>query len=391
MEKKESKKCPVLTIAGAGVALLVLVLTVVLGLAGVISGVKEAFGNFLGIFTTANALSFVCVGLLLFALLLLIVNLVFALKKNKELLIVNAACLFVAMLTLVLIFLVSFPQLEGGSLSIVSFYLLVVLMVLDIASIILLAKPLKHLYRCHKPCQDVKAGLNEKEVRQIVEQYLEEHQDEFHPIKEEPVREKEPEPVIEAYVEPAEEEPVEQVQQEQPASVNPFGADDEVIQPGEVVDEDEYEIVEVIDENGEKVKVKRKRKASFESRLKSSEFDIRHKYYDLRDYLKWYGLTNRVSLPGDTFSFKRKKLAFITIIGKRIRFYIALDPAKYEDSPIPVERAAAKKYADTPCMMKIKSDLSYRRAKKLIDDAMSEAGIARPEGDEPKETQHPEE
>ena len=134
--------------------------------------------------------------------------------------------------------------------------------------------------------------------------------------------------------------------------------------------------------------MKRRRKASFETRLKGSEFDLRHKYYDLRDYIKWYGLSNRISLPGDTFSYKRKKIAFLTIVGKRIKFYIALDPAKYEDSPIPVERVTAKKYADTPCLMKIRSDLSYRRAKKLVDEAMKEAGIAKPEGEEPKETQH---
>ena len=55
-----------------------------------------------------------------------------------------------------------------------------------------------------------------------------------------------------------------------------------------------------------------------------------------------------------------------------------------------MERATAKKFVDTPCVLRIKSDLSYRRAKLLVDDMMKEVGLEKPEGDEPKETQHPE-
>ena len=54
---------------------------------------------------------------------------------------------------------------------------------------------------------------------------------------------------------------------------------------------------------------------------------------------------------------------------------------------MPVEPSAAKKYEDLPCLLRVKSDLSYRRAKKLVDDVMEKVGLPRPEGDEPKETQ----
>ena len=131
----------------------------------------------------------------------------------------------------------------------------------------------------------------------------------------------------------------------------------------------------------------KRRRASFETRLKNSEFDIRHKYYDLRDYIKWYGLRNRISIPGDTFSYKRQRYVFVTIVGKHIRVYLGLDPANYADSTIPVEKAEAKKYEDLPCLLRVKSDLSYRRAKKLVDDLMAKIGIDRPDEDEPKETQ----
>ena len=158
-------------------------------------------------------------------------------------------------------------------------------------------------------------GLSEEEVRKIVEQYLEQHVEEKHSEEEEkpapapapaPVKEPEPEE------EPEEEEEEEaEEEQEQPADDNsPVGL---------------------------AIKGKRRR-ASFETRLKNSEFDIRHKYYDLRDYIKWYGLRNRISIPGDTFSYKRQRYVFVTIVGKHIRVYFNLDPANYADSTIPVEK-----------------------------------------------------
>ena len=214
----------------------------------------------------------------------------------------------------------------------------------------------------------VEGGLSEEEVRKIVEQYLEQHVEEKHSEEEEkpapapapaPVKEPEPEPEPEEEPEEEEEEEAEE-EQEQPADDNsPVGL---------------------------AIKGKRRR-ASFETRLKNSEFDIRHKYYDLRDYIKWYGLRNRISIPGDTFSYKRQRYVFVTIVGKHIRVYFNLDPANYADSTIPVEKAEAKKYEDLPCLLRVKSDLSYRRAKKLVDDLMAKIGIDRPDEDEPKETQ----
>ena len=212
--------------------------------------------------------------------------------------------------------------------------------------------------------QDVIAGLSEEEVRAIVEKYLQEHIEEKHAEQPAPapapVKEKEPEP------EPEPEEPEEEEEEEE-AEEEAAPADDN-------------------SPVGLNIKGKRRR-ASFETRLKNSEFDIRHKYYDLRDYIKWYGLRNRISIPGDTFSYKRQRYVFVTIVGKHIRVYLGLDPANYADSTIPVEKAEAKKYEDLPCLLRVKSDLSYRRAKKLVDDLMQKIGIPEPDEDAPKETQ----
>ena len=222
-------------------------------------------------------------------------------------------------------------------------------------------------------------GLSEEEVKAIVEKYLQEHVDELHPraVVEQPVEEPAEEPKEEPAEEPA---PVEEPVEEEP------------VEEEEADDEEEAEEVEeeapVVDGApvGPASKGKRRR-ASFETRLKNSEFDLRHKYYDLRDYIKWYGLRNRISIPGDTFSYKRQRYVFVTIVGKHIRVYLGLDPNAYADSTIPVEPANAKKYEDLPCLLRVKSDLSYRRAKKLVDDLMQKVGLDKPDEDEPKETQ----
>ena len=215
------------------------------------------------------------------------------------------------------------------------------------------------------------AGLSEKEVRALIEKALEEHVEEKHADEEEAPAKEEPAP---APVEEPEEEPAEEPEEAEEAE--------------EAEDEEEGEEAPADDNAPAGLSIKgKRRRASFETRLKNSEFDIRHKYYDLRDYIKWYGLRNRISIPGDTFSYKRQRYVFVTIVGKHIRVYLGLDPANYADSTIPVEKAEAKKYEDLPCLLRVKSDLSYRRAKKLVDDLMQKIGIPQPDEDAPKETQ----
>ena len=252
-----------------------------------------------------------------------------------------------------------------------------------------------------QPAEAAVAGLSEEQVREIVEQYMKEHVDELHvpgePVfvvepedeeDEEPVEEPEDEPEEQPAEEPVEEQPEEEPQPEpEPAQEEPEEQPEEEADEG---DEEEGEGEEApADDNapaGLNIKGKRRR-ASFETRLKNSEFDLRHKYYDLRDYIKWYGIKNRISIPGDTFSYKRQRQVFVTIVGKHIRVYFNLDPNDYADSTIPVEPALAKKYEDLPCLLRVKSDLSYRRAKKLVDDVMQKIGVDKPDEDEPKETQ----
>ena len=145
----------------------------------------------------------------------------------------------------------------------------------------------------------------------------------------------------------------------------------------EVVEEPVAEESVEEDEDNPFASLRNKRRASFETKIKNSEYDLRHKYYDLRDYIKSYGINNRISIPGDTFSAKREKLVFITVSGKKLKVSYALDPKEYEQTPIPVEANTSKKLADLPLCLKIKSDLSFRRACKLVDDLMAKKGITK--------------
>ena len=106
-----------------------------------------------------------------------------------------------------------------------------------------------------------------------------------------------------------------------------------------------------------------------------AEFDEEEDKVDFRTMS--YGIKNRVSIPGDTFSAHRERYVFITITGKKLKVNYALDPKDYENGTIPVETNNSKKFEDLPLTFKIRSDLSYRRALKLVDDVMAKKGITK--------------
>ena len=206
----------------------------------------------------------------------------------------------------------------------------------------------------NKIAEDVSNKVAKTVADETVAKALEKHVEDFHAQKEEA-------PVVEeAAEEPVAEEPAEEeTEAEAPEGENdPFAA------------------------------LRNKRRASFETRLKNADFDLRHKYYDLRDHIKSYGLSNRLSIPGDSFSAHRKRYVFITINGKHLKVYFAANPDDYKDTPIPVERTETKKYEDLPLQFKVRSDLSFRRAVKIVDDMLTKEGYTRE--DKPvKNTQNP--
>ncbi len=110
----------------------------------------------------------------------------------------------------------------------------------------------------------------------------------------------------------------------------------------------------------------------FQERMKTADKSIRDNYNDLKNYILSYGVKSRISNSGDTFRLHTKTYVKMTIAGKGLKLYLALDPKDYENTTIPVLDAGHKGiYEEIPLVFKVKSDLSVKRAKQLIDDAMA--------------------
>jgi outer membrane biosynthesis protein TonB len=179
---------------------------------------------------------------------------------------------------------------------------------------------------------------------------------------------------------PAEEaKPVEEKKEEKPAEQKPVVVviKQEVAQPAPAAAPVEKKAPIIA------AKGKARRRASFETKVKNADEDLRHKYYELRDYIKSYGIHNRVSIPGDTFSAHRQRYIFVTISGKHLKVSYDLNPNSYKDSTIPVEFNKAKKFADLALLFKVRSDLSLKRAEQLVDDIMASKGVKKPEPKKP--------
>ena len=190
------------------------------------------------------------------------------------------------------------------------------------------------------------AGLKEPVESKTVKQEVKEE-----PVKEEPV-----------------EEPVEEKKEEGPV---PFVKAEKEPEP-----EPEPVVVGEEEENSKTPIIR----IPFDERLVASEKDLKENYNELKNDILAYGVKSRLSNSGDTFRLHRKAFVKITIAGKGLKLYFALNPANYAESTIPVIDASDKAiYEETPCAFKVKSALSVRRAKQLIADVMATEGLEKAE------------
>ncbi len=180
-----------------------------------------------------------------------------------------------------------------------------------------------------------------------------------------PAEEPKPEPKPAEEPAPVQEEPV-----EEPAPVEE--------EPAPVVEEVKPEVVEepapapVVDDQPKNPIIR----IPFEERLLASDKDLQDTYSELKNEILSYGVKSRVSSSGDTFRLHRKTYIKMTVAGKSLKLYFALNPDDYRDSPIPVQDASEKGiYAEIPLVFKVKSPLSIRRCKQLIQDVMERDGL----------------
>ena len=114
----------------------------------------------------------------------------------------------------------------------------------------------------------------------------------------------------------------------------------------------------------------------FPTRMLTADKDLQANYNQLKSEILSYGVKSRVSNSGDTFRLHKVTYVKITIAGKSLKLYFALNPKDYENSPIPVQDAGHKDiYKEIPLVFKVKSELSLRRASQLISDCMEKGGL----------------
>lgn len=402
MKDTKAKKSMVKTIVGAFLLLIGAVLVAVGGLVDLIPGgaatvnnvtvhygvkntIKIYVAGFTGDFT--SHWSFVSFVVVILAVLFVVYEIVKAAKRHEGGLVFPSLCAALGFAFLPYLAALSYALVASQKATFTALVIVAISFALIVAGLILV---LSRLFETDKLAHEVKEEktqpandyLSEDQIRVIVREEIEKYEEEKpQEVKEKCLSKEETEKIANAVVNKA-----------LAAHVEKKHADHDKEEPEEEeVVEEEVAVVE--EENGEDdpfSKLKNKRRANFETRLRNSEFDLRHKYYDLRDHIKSYGLKNRISIPGDSFSAHRKRYAFLTINGKHIKAYFAANPDDYKDSSIPVERTTSKKYEDLPLQFKIRSDLSFRRACKLIDDMLQKEGYVRE--DKPiKNTQNPDE
>ena len=171
------------------------------------------------------------------------------------------------------------------------------------------------------------------------------------PVKEAPKsvqKEPQPEPVKEA-VETVKEEPIaEPIKEEKPKEKEP----------------------EVSSEKKPIIRI------PFTTRMLDADKEMQDNYNELKNEIMSYGVNSRVSNSGDTFRLHRVTYIKITIAGLSLKLYFALDPKDYKDSTLPIQDAGHKGiYSEIPLVFKVKSGLSMRRCKQLIQDVFDKNGL----------------
>lgn len=106
-------------------------------------------------------------------------------------------------------------------------------------------------------------------------------------------------------------------------------------------------------------------KKSFLARLIQSGDETKYYYSVLKNTLLSYKkVSSHISWSYDSINAGRLKLAKFNVRGKNLYVYLALNPDDYQGTKYHVEKVESKRYADLPCLYKIKNS---RRAKYAME------------------------
>ena len=131
-------------------------------------------------------------------------------------------------------------------------------------------------------------------------------------------------------------------------------------------DEIADEIAATADENGLVTRYKK----SFVAKMKQSDAKLKVYYSDIKNAFDSYKRINStVSLQGDRFNLGRETIAKMTIVGKTLKLYLALDvnDAELKETVYHQKFVGDQKaYEATPFLVKVKSEVGAKKAIRLV-------------------------
>ena len=210
----------------------------------------------------------------------------------------------------------------------------------------------------------------EKPVEEVIEEPVEE------PLVEETVEEElvgeEPveEPVEEEIIE---EEPIAQESKDEPFSFGGFSSDEDETEEDDDEDEEDED-----EEDGLMVNqiygqtsssIGKINKIDFDEKVEKASPDLKRHYNEIKNVImKYRNVHSRISKAGDSFRCKGQKYVYMTIVGKTLKVYLALDPFSIDQNVYHHRDVSnKKKYQVTPTLLRVKSELSVKKTIKLIE------------------------
>jgi hypothetical protein len=157
-----------------------------------------------------------------------------------------------------------------------------------------------------------------------------------------------------------------------------------IVAESEEVEVDEDAVVEEVDETGTVIHVMYRK--SFAAKIMTADADLKNNFVEIANYmLNYKKVHQRDSFSCSTFNYGRTNLAKLSVRGKTLTMYLALDPKEYVDSKyFGVDVSDVKKYEDVPLKIKIKSDRGLKFAKELFDKVVEKFQLEAVK--EPKDT-----
>lgn len=210
-------------------------------------------------------------------------------------------------------------------------------------------------------------AIIEEPVQELVDEPAEEPAEEtFEELFKEKAEEEAETEIVEELFEETAEEPVEE-EPKQPTQEELEAAAALELSIAEAAAETAA-LEETAQEMGKTVRLKR----SYECKLRQASDDVKYYYSEIKNELLSYGkVKGNMSWNADRYNFGRETIAKMSINGKTLCVYLALNPDEYSITKYHHKYVGdVKAYESTPMMVKVKSNMGLKKAVSLIFEMM---------------------